>query len=172
MITVKFIQFNIKYMNGRQIDDCITNLNKLLTPGFNLTDGDRAVLLRFFIEAKISSVTVLKPETFLKVRSQIPFIKRKKEALLGEKPRKYEELARLRESEKHITRVIQMVNALKQENTKASFAYGVDGLCLYIIEGEYDFAIQGLKDLGLRVYAQIFERHDLPKVEDTFDSST
>ena len=135
-------------MNGQKINDCVTNLNKLLKPDFNLTVGEKEQLFEFFKEEKIKSVTLYKPEIFVKAEVQVPIIKEKKETLMAEK--RYDEMALIRDLEKRTNHLIQFAEALKRENIKATFAYREDGLSLYIVEGDYDHTIQGLRSLGLK----------------------
>ncbi len=135
-------------MNGQQIDECVTILNKLLQPDFILSVAEKEQLFEFFKEEKIISVTLHKPEIFLKANVQVPLIKAQKETLQAAK--RYEDMARLRDLEKRTNHLVQFAEALKRENIKATFAYGEDGMSLYIVEGEYDHTIQGLRSLGLK----------------------
>ena len=136
-------------MNSQHIDFCVTILNKMLKPDFNLTVSEKERLFEFFKKEKIKSVTLYKPEIFLKAEVQAPFIKGQKETLLAEK--KYDEMARIRDLEKRTSNLVQLAKALKRENIKATFAYGEDGLSLYIVEGDYAHTIQGLRSMGLKV---------------------
>ena len=115
--------------------------------GFFIEDF-RNLLSYFFKEENIKAVNVYPPKTYQTAQTQLPIIRETKEKLLANQ--QYEELARIRDSEKRSLYVVQIFEDLKNENMLATFSYGQDGLNLIIAEGEYDYTIDAVRKLGLK----------------------
>ncbi len=131
-------------MDGNKISDCVSILNKLLKPATILSSYERKELLNFFVEEKIKSVKICdKPQTIISI------IKEKKKNLAEEK--RYEEIARLRDLEKSYEYIVAVTDEFRRNKLAASFRYGINGLMLIIVEGEYNHTIEELKILGLHL---------------------
>ena len=147
-------------MNGNKISDFVSILNKLLVHDTVLSNSDRQELLNFLVEEKIKSVVVYSPDVFENVQSTLYLIETKKQELTNN--HQYETAARLRDLEKSCVRVIQLSEEFKSNNINATFAYGLDGLSLYVLAGEKKHVIEEIEKLGLHI---IFFSQTLNKMQ-------
>ena len=148
-------------MNGHKINDCITILNKLLIPNIVLSSDERKELLNFFVEEKIKSIRIYEVDAYEKTQKVLLSIKEKKQTLIENQ--QYENSARIRDLEKSYSQAVMMIDELKVNNIKATFAYGLDGLSLIIMDGDYKHAIEELEKFGLHLifFSKTLERINL-----------
>lgn len=143
-------------MTERKINDCIAILNQLLIPGGELSKTDRQELLRFFVEEKITSVTVYGATIYERADENLHRIKDEKLKRVAEN--QYEAVARIRDVENDYLLCVERFHELKSKNMGAAFMYGTSGLCLYVLDGDYKHAICELEKWGLRV---VYFNHSL-----------
>lgn len=148
-------------MNGHKIDDCLSVLNKLLSKNNTLTNAERQELLHFLVEEKVKSIKIYEPNLIEQAKSVLNLIAEKKKALVEKQ--QLQEIARLRDLENSYTHTLEQLLKFKQSNCSASFTYNLEGLCLYIAEGEYPYTITELEKLGLQLiyFSKTLERINL-----------